>query len=71
MDETEVKNKLEQVFSSLVMTQEQRNTLNDIILQASKTSIAGNAIGALTPLEEEAEITEVITAVNQIINAFK
>lgn len=71
MDETEVKNKLEQVFSSLVMTQEQRNTLNDIILQASKASIAGNAIGALTPLEEEAEITEVITAVNQIINAFK
>lgn len=71
MNEVEIKAKLEQVFETLPMNRYQRNTLSNIISQAAKASIAGQEIAKITPLEEEDEIATVITAVNQIINAFK
>ena len=75
MNEKEIKAKLEQVFEGLVMTEYQRNTIKEIILlasqQSAKATSSGNTISKITPLEEEAEITDVIGVVNQIINAFK
>ena len=71
MTEKEIKVKLEQVFEGLVMTQYQRDTLKDIIMQASKASVAGDTIAKMTALEPDDEITDVINTVNNIINAFK
>lgn len=71
MNEVEIKTKLEQVFETLPMNRYQRDTLSNIISQAAKASIAGQEIAKITSLEEEDEIATVITAVNQIINAFK
>lgn len=71
MTEKEIQAKLEQVFEGLVMTQCQRDTLKDIIIQASKASVAGDTIAKITNLEPDDEITDVINAVNNIINAFK
>lgn len=71
MTKKEIQAKLEQVFEGLVMTQYQRDILKDIIIQASKASVAGDTIAKMTALEPDAEITEVIDTVNDIINAFK
>ena len=71
MTEKEIQVKLEQVFEGLVMTQYQRDTLKDIIMQASKASVAGDTIAKITALEPDDEITDVINTVNDIINAFK
>lgn len=71
MTEKEIQVKLEQVFEGLVMTQYQRDTLKDIIMQASKASVAGDTIAKITALEPDDEITDVINTVNNIINAFK
>lgn len=71
MTEKEIQAKLEQVFEGLVMTQCQRDTLKDIIIQASKASVAGDTIAKITNLEPDDEITDVINTVNNIINAFK
>lgn len=71
MTEKEIQVKLEQVFEGLVMTQYQRDTLKDIIMQASKASVAGDTIAKITALEPDDEITDVINTVNSIINAFK
>lgn len=71
MTEKEIQAKLEQVFEGLVMTQYQRDTLKDIIIQASKASAAGDTIAKITNLEPDDEITDVINTVNDIINAFK
>ena len=71
MTEKEIKAELEQVFEGLVMTQYQRDTLKDIIIQASKASVAGDTIAKMTTLEPDDEITDVINTVNDIINAFK
>lgn len=71
MTEKEIQAKLEQVFEGLVMTQYQRDTLKDIIMQASKASVAGDNIAKMTALEPDDEITDVINTVNDIINAFK
>lgn len=71
MTEKEIQAKLEQVFEGLVMTQYQRDTLKDIIIQASKASVAGDTIAKITNLEPDDEITDVINTVNDIINAFK
>lgn len=71
MTEKEIQIKLEQVFEGLVMTQYQRDTLKDIIMQASKASVAGDTIAKITALEPDDEITDVINTVNNIINAFK
>lgn len=71
MTKKEIQAKLEQVFEGLVMTQYQRDTLKDIIMQASKASVAGDTIAKITALEPDDEITDVINTVNNIINAFK
>ena len=71
MTKKEIQVKLEQVFEGLVMTQYQRDTLKDIIMQASKASVAGDTIAKITALEPDDEITDVINTVNDIINAFK
>lgn len=71
MTEKEIQAKLEQVFEGLVMTQYQRDTLKDIIIKASKASVAGDTIAKITNLEPDDEITDVINTVNDIINAFK
>ena len=71
MTKKEIQAKLEQVFEGLVMTQYQRDTLKDIIMQASKASVAGDTIAKMTALEPDDEITDVIDTVNDIINAFK
>lgn len=71
MTKKEIQAKLEQVFEGLVMTQYQRDTLKDIIMQASKASVAGDTIAKMTALEPDDEITDVINTVNDIINAFK
>lgn len=71
MTEKEIKAKLEQVFEGLVMTQYQRDTLKNIIIQVSKASVAGDTIAKMTALEPDDEITDVINTVNDIINAFK
>ena len=71
MIEKEIQAKLEQVFEGLVMAQYQRDTLKNIIMQASKASVAGDTISKITALEPDDEITDVINTVNDIINAFK
>ena len=71
MTKKEIQAKLEQVFEGLVMTQYQRDTLKDIIMQTSKASVAGDTIAKITALEPDDEITDVINTVNDIINAFK
>lgn len=71
MTEKEIRAKLEQVFEGLVMTQYQRDTLKDMIIQSSKASVAGDTIAKITTLEPDDEITDVINKVNDIINAFK
>ena len=81
MNETELKAKLNQVLEGLVMTQYQRDTLRDIIVQINaaataeseslQTLSATNKFESIQQLESDADISDVITTVNQIISALK
>lgn len=81
MNETELKAKLNQVLDGLVMTQYQRDTLRDIIVQINaaattesdslQTLSATNKFESIQQLEADADISDVITTVNQIISALK
>lgn len=81
MNETELKAKLNQVLEGLVMTQYQRDTLRDIIVQINaaattkseslQTLSATDKFESIQQLESDADISDVITTVNQIISALK
>lgn len=74
MTTKEIKAKLENALSAMELTQEHKNNLYDIIIdlvtrvESIETKTSLNAIEAIEP---EAEIGEVITTVNGIINDLK